>query len=44
MRNRMKAWKIHYYVITNILTRTKFKWDEDKKMVVIIVDDLVKWN
>ena len=44
VRNRMKTWKRHYYVITNILIRTKFKWDEDKKMVVITVDDLVKWN
>ncbi|XVF82709.1 hypothetical protein PTKIN_Ptkin16aG0070800 [Pterospermum kingtungense] len=42
VKNRMKASKRHYVVITNILTRTKFKWDDDKKMLVIIVDDIVK--
>ncbi|XVF53627.1 hypothetical protein PTKIN_Ptkin05aG0113700 [Pterospermum kingtungense] len=40
VKNRMKAWKKHYAVITNILTRTKFKWEDDKKMVVITIDDI----
>ena len=44
VRNRMKAWKRYYSVIINILIRIKFKWNDEKKMVVITVDDLVKWN
>ncbi|XP_050220837.1 uncharacterized protein LOC126671019 isoform X3 [Mercurialis annua] len=26
------------------MTRTKFNWDDDKKMVVITIEDIVKWN
>lgn len=44
VRNRIKVWKKHYAMITEIRAYTKFKWDEEKKMVVIPVDELAEWN
>uniref|UniRef100_A0A803MDI9 Transposase n=1 Tax=Chenopodium quinoa TaxID=63459 RepID=A0A803MDI9_CHEQI len=43
VRNRIKVWKKHYSVITEIRTNTKFKWDEKKKMVVIPAEQLADW-
>ncbi|KAL2904816.1 GMP synthase [glutamine-hydrolyzing] [Bienertia sinuspersici] len=37
-RNRIKVWKKHYGVIL------KFKWDEERKMVVIPIEDLSAWE
>ncbi|KAL2943511.1 putative nuclease HARBI1 [Bienertia sinuspersici] len=42
--NRIKVWKKHYAVISEIRTYTKFKWDEERKMVVIPVEDLSAWK
>ncbi|RAL50130.1 hypothetical protein DM860_007804 [Cuscuta australis] len=44
VKNRIKCWKKHYSIITDIRTYTKFKWDEEKKMVTINIDDLKDWN
>ncbi|XP_020244377.1 uncharacterized protein LOC109843717 [Asparagus officinalis] len=44
VRNRVKLWKRHYAIITEIRTKTKFRWDDDKKMVVITIEDLVDWT
>ncbi|KAL2930536.1 Cationic amino acid transporter 5 [Bienertia sinuspersici] len=35
VRNRIKVWKKHYAVISEIRTYTKFKWDEERKMVEV---------
>ncbi|XP_021860459.2 uncharacterized protein [Spinacia oleracea] len=44
VKNRIKVWKRHYAIISDIRTRTKFKWDEEKKMVVIPIEDLKEWQ
>ncbi|XP_074349802.1 uncharacterized protein LOC141689421 isoform X1 [Apium graveolens] len=44
VRNRIKVWKKHYAMITEIQTYTKFKWDEENKMLVIPIEDLAKWK
>ncbi|XP_074330904.1 uncharacterized protein LOC141668107 [Apium graveolens] len=44
VRNRIKVWKKHYAMITEIRTYTKFKWDEEKKMLVIPIEDLAEWK
>ncbi|KAL2900393.1 Tubulin alpha-2 chain [Bienertia sinuspersici] len=44
VRNRIKVWKKHYAVISEIRTYTKFKWDEEKKMLVIPIEDLSAWK
>ncbi|KAL2942801.1 Arginine--tRNA ligase [Bienertia sinuspersici] len=40
VRNRTKSWKKYYGCITDIRTYTKFKWDDEKKMIVITMEDL----
>lgn len=40
--NRIKVWKKHYAVITEVRTYTKFKSDEERKMLVIPVEELVE--
>ncbi|KAL2938495.1 Inter-alpha-trypsin inhibitor heavy chain H5 [Bienertia sinuspersici] len=44
VRNRIKVWKNHYAIISEIRTYAKFKWDEERKMVVIPIDDLSAWK
>ncbi|XP_074335607.1 uncharacterized protein LOC141672823 isoform X1 [Apium graveolens] len=44
VRNRIKVWKKHYAMIIEIRTYTKFKWDEEKKMLVIPIEDLAEWK
>ena len=44
VKHRTKIWKKHYGVITDIKNFTKFKWDEEKKMLVIPVEDLAEWK
>ena len=39
-RNRIRVWKRHYATITEIRAYKKFKWDEERKMVVIPVEEL----
>ncbi|XP_057537560.1 uncharacterized protein LOC130815195 [Amaranthus tricolor] len=39
VKNRIKVWKKHHSVITDIRTYTKFKWDDDKKMLIIPIED-----
>ncbi|XP_074289892.1 uncharacterized protein LOC141615427 [Silene latifolia] len=43
VRNRVKIWKKHYGVIMEIRMQTKFKWDEERKMVVIAIEDMPEW-
>ncbi|KAL2923027.1 L10-interacting MYB domain-containing protein [Bienertia sinuspersici] len=42
VRNRTKSWKKHYGCITDIRTYTKFKWDDEKKMIAM--EDLPQWT
>ncbi|KAL2941125.1 Werner syndrome ATP-dependent helicase-like protein [Bienertia sinuspersici] len=44
VRNRTKSWKKHYGYIMDIRTYTKFKWDDEKKMIVITMEDLPQWT
>ncbi|XP_017242378.1 uncharacterized protein LOC108214731 [Daucus carota subsp. sativus] len=44
VRNRIKTWKTHYSEITDIRNYTKFRWDEDRKMLVIPVEELEDWQ
>ncbi|KAL2938102.1 L10-interacting MYB domain-containing protein [Bienertia sinuspersici] len=44
VRNRTKSWKKHYGCIMDIRTYTKFKWDDEKKMIVITMEDLPQWT
>ncbi|KAL2942203.1 Speckle targeted PIP5K1A-regulated poly(A) polymerase [Bienertia sinuspersici] len=44
VRNRIKVWKKHYAVISEIRTYTKFKWDEERKMAVFPIEDLSAWK
>ncbi|KAL1831835.1 hypothetical protein ACET3Z_001486 [Daucus carota] len=39
VKHRIKIWKKHYGVISDIRNLTKFNWDEEKKM-----SDLVEWK
>lgn len=44
VKNRIKVWKKHYAVITEIRTYSKFRWDEDREMLVIPVEELEDWK
>ncbi|KAL1816919.1 uncharacterized protein LOC108208423 isoform X2 [Daucus carota subsp. sativus] len=44
VKHRIKIWKKHYGVISDIRNYTKFNWDEEKKMLVIPIEDLVEWK
>ncbi|KAL2927752.1 L10-interacting MYB domain-containing protein [Bienertia sinuspersici] len=44
VRNRTKSWKKHYGCIMDIRTYTKFKWDDEKKMIVITMEYLPQWT
>lgn len=43
VRNRVKIWKKHYGVIMEIRTKTKFNWDDEKKMVIVSIEDMAEW-
>ncbi|XP_061993672.1 uncharacterized protein LOC133711584 [Rosa rugosa] len=42
--NRLKAWKRHYAIITDIRSQSGLVWDEEKKMVPITAENLEIWN
>ncbi|XP_074302138.1 uncharacterized protein LOC141633594 isoform X1 [Silene latifolia] len=44
VRNRVKIWRRHYGTIMEIRTKTKFKWDEERKMVLVPRDDQDEWD
>ena len=44
MVDYIRVWKRHYATITEIRAYTIFKWDEERKMVVILVEELGEWN
>ncbi|XP_057250816.1 uncharacterized protein LOC104893710 [Beta vulgaris subsp. vulgaris] len=44
VRNRTRLWKKHYGCITDIKTYTKFKWDDERKMIVITIEDVTQWE
>ncbi|KAK9286201.1 hypothetical protein L1049_014585 [Liquidambar formosana] len=43
VKNRMKSWKRHYGVISEIRSQSAFPWNEEKKMVVVTAKDRKKW-
>ena len=44
IKNRLKAWKLHFAIITDIKNQSGLMWDEDRKMVVVTADNLLVWN
>ncbi|XP_074306110.1 uncharacterized protein LOC141641342 [Silene latifolia] len=44
VRNRVRIWRRHYGTIMEIRTKTKFKWDEERKMVLVSRDDEDEWD
>ncbi|XP_040368176.1 uncharacterized protein LOC112179429 isoform X1 [Rosa chinensis] len=44
VKNRLKAWKRHYAIITDIRSQSGLVWDEEKKMVPITAENLEIWN
>ncbi|KMT04016.1 hypothetical protein BVRB_8g187200 [Beta vulgaris subsp. vulgaris] len=44
VRNRTRLWKKHYGCITDIKTYTKFKWDDERKMIFITIEDVKQWE
>ncbi|XP_074320310.1 uncharacterized protein LOC141657085 isoform X2 [Silene latifolia] len=44
VRNRVRIWRRHYGTIMEIRTKTKFKWDEERKMVLVSRDDQDEWD
>ncbi|KAL6529587.1 hypothetical protein OROGR_015210 [Orobanche gracilis] len=44
VKNRIKSWKKHFAIITEIRTYTKFRWDEERKMLVIPIEELEEWK
>jgi hypothetical protein len=44
IKNRLKAWKLHFAIITDITNQSGLMWDEDRKMVVVTADNLPMWN
>jgi hypothetical protein len=44
IKNRLKAWKLHFAIITDIKNQSGLTWDEDRKMVVVTADNLPVWN
>ncbi|KAK9286114.1 hypothetical protein L1049_014495 [Liquidambar formosana] len=43
VKNRMKSWKRHYGVISEIRSQSAFPRNKEKKMVVVTVEDRKKW-
>jgi Myb/SANT-like DNA-binding protein len=43
-KNRIKVWKKHHAIITDIKTYTKFTWNDEKKMLEIGMNDFAQWN
>ncbi|KAM5579128.1 hypothetical protein ABKV19_009085 [Rosa sericea] len=44
VKNRLKAWKRHYAIISDIKNQSQLMWDEGRKMVVIRSENLEAWN
>lgn len=44
VKNRLKAWKRRYTIISDIKNQNQLMWDEGRKMVVITPQNLEAWN
>lgn len=44
VKNRLRAWKKHYAIVTDIKSQSGLTWDEEKKMVPISAENLSVWN
>lgn len=44
VKNRLKAWKRHYAIISDIKNQSGLMWDEGRKMVVITSENQKAWN
>ncbi|KAL6517882.1 hypothetical protein OROMI_033583 [Orobanche minor] len=44
VKNQIKSWKKHYTVINEIQTYTKVRWDEERKMLIIPIEELEEWK
>ncbi|XP_077213210.1 uncharacterized protein LOC143848211 isoform X2 [Tasmannia lanceolata] len=42
IKNRLKAWKKHYSIVSDIIKQSGFTWDDRKKMIV--VEDNTLWT
>jgi hypothetical protein len=39
IKNRLKAWKLHFAITTDIKNESGLVWDEDRKMVVVTANN-----
>ncbi|XP_073125482.1 uncharacterized protein [Henckelia pumila] len=44
IKNRLKAWKKYYSVVTDVQKQSEFSWDEERKMIVVTSDEYNSWN
>ena len=44
VKNRLKAWKLHFAIITDIKNQSGLVWDEVKKKVVVPSDNYHVWD
>jgi hypothetical protein len=44
IKNRLKAWKLHFAIIIDIKNQSGLMWDEDRKMAVVTANNLPVWN
>lgn len=44
VKNRLKAWKRHYGIISDIKDQSGLSWDDDKKMIRVTAENQKVWN
>ncbi|XP_073148049.1 uncharacterized protein [Henckelia pumila] len=44
IKNRLKAWKKYYSVVTDVQKQSGFSWDEERKMIVVTSDEHSSWK
>lgn len=43
IKNRVKAWKKYYSVVTDVEKQSGFSWDEELKMIVVTSNEYSSW-
>ena len=44
IKNRLKAWKLHFAITIDIKNESGLVWDEDRKIVVVTANNFPVWN
>lgn len=44
IKNRLKAWKKYYSVVTHVQKQSGFSWDEERKMIIVTSDEYSSWK